>query len=86
MTVDAAPQSLLLPFKGLTTRGGRSGVQIGDTADGFYANPGGGMQWLTLDRATLSPTGTGNSYFDGSAHGDHGIDGLARALCRPRPR
>jgi hypothetical protein len=38
------------------------------------------MQWLTLDRATLTPTRTGNSWFDGSAGGDHGVEALTKAL------
>lgn len=41
------------------------------------------MQWLTVDRATLTPTGNGTSWFDGTASGEHGIDALTSALCHP---
>jgi hypothetical protein len=80
--VTAGPSSLLVPFKGLAYQGGRSGIQVGDT---FYPNPPASgnalrMQWLTLDRATLTPTKTGNSWFDGSGSGDHGLGALTSAL------
>jgi hypothetical protein len=77
------PASLLVPFKGLTARGDTWGIQVGDT---FYPNPSPGgpgkyaMQWLTLDRATLQPIKTGNSWFDGSGSGDHGLGALTSAL------
>ncbi len=69
MTVTAGPSSLLLPFKGLTKQNGTPGILVGDT---FYPNTSpnaSAMQWLTLDRATLTPKGTGNSWFDGTANG-----------------
>jgi hypothetical protein len=98
--VAASPASLLVPFKGYTevgytepngVRDTRPGIQVGDT---FYPNPspaGPGnyfMQWLTLDRETLTPidpvTGTpsktGNGWVDGTADRDHGVGALKTAL------
>ena len=81
VAVTVAPSSLLVPFKGLTHNANRPGIQVGDT---FYPNPspgGSSMQWLTLDRATLTPTKTGNTWLDGSgASGPHGIGALTSAL------
>jgi hypothetical protein len=83
VTVTAGPASLLVPFKGLTYTGDTPGIQVGDQ---FYPNPSPGgsgrylMQWLTLDRSTLTPIKTGNSWFDGSVGGDHGLQALTAAL------
>lgn len=90
VVVTTGPKSALLPFKGLTAKGGRPGIQVGAT---FYPFPtgGSGMQWLTLDRATLIPCDdpshpcgpnvkTGNSWFDGTDSKDHGVPALAAAL------
>jgi hypothetical protein len=81
VTVTAGPASLLVPFKGWAVSGNRTGIQVGDT---FYPNPSpnaSSMQWLTLNRATLTPTKTGNSWFDGTASDDHGLQALTSALC-----
>jgi hypothetical protein len=95
VTVTVRASSLLVPFEGLAYQNGRSGIQVGDT---FYPNPtddpGTGqarrMQWLTLDRATLTPcddrsrpcgsTNTGNSWFDFDDAGAHGLRALASEL------
>jgi hypothetical protein len=89
--LTAAPASPLVPFKGLTVKD-RPGIQVGGT---FYPFPtgGSGMQWLTLDRATLTPCddksqpcgpniNNGNSWFDGTASQDHGLPALTSALSR----
>jgi hypothetical protein len=79
-TVTVGHRDLLLPFKGLTVKDGHPGIQVGGT---FYPNwsPGwSAMQWLTLDRETLTPTKTGNSWLDGTGGGDHGIGALTTAL------
>jgi hypothetical protein len=80
--VSVAPSRLLLPFHGLTHQNGKPGIQIGGT---FYANPSPAghtyMQWLTLDRVTLTPVGNGNSYFDGSTPG-HDMSALQAAVNR----
>ncbi|HEX5713251.1 MAG TPA: hypothetical protein VFX85_08065 [Solirubrobacterales bacterium] len=75
--VIANPQSLLVPFQGLATENGRHGIKVGGT---FYPNesPGGSaVQWLTLDRRSLTPVGSGNSWLDGGRDGGHGIGALA---------
>jgi hypothetical protein len=86
VAVTAGPSSLLVPFKGLTVVDGRSGIKVGDTP---YPNTCGEnhFQWLTLDRASLTPTSGGGSIPDGgnscfSSSGDdkHGLDALTRAL------
>jgi hypothetical protein len=88
--VTAGPASLLVPFKGLslTDRPGYPGIQVGDK---FYPNPtpdpfatGYFMQWLTLDRRTLTPVKTGNTWFDGQGTGANGIQGLVCALSDPK--
>ena len=78
--VTGSPKSLLVPFKALARQGGRSGIQVGDT---FYPNQspdGERMQWLTLNRATLTPTKDGNSWLDGTGTGAHGVSALTSAL------
>jgi hypothetical protein len=78
--VTGSPKSLLVPFKALARQGGRSGIQVGDT---FYPNQspnGAQMQWLTLNRATLTPTRDGNSWLDGTGSGGHGLSALTSAL------
>jgi hypothetical protein len=85
VTVTAGPQSLLVPFKGLTVEGGAAGIKVGGR---FYPNPtgGSGLQWLTLDRSTLTPTGTGNSWIDSSGKDPgHGLGKLTSVLCPPDP-
>jgi hypothetical protein len=78
VAVTAGPVQVLVPFKGLTVQDGHPGIQVGGT---FYPNPSGAaMQWLTLDRRTLTPTGPGNSWLDGTGSGDHGIGALTTAL------
>jgi hypothetical protein len=86
VSITVRASSLLVPFKALTSQAGQPGIQVGDK---FYPNPQpGAIQWLTLDRATLTPidpktrqpSETGNSWIDGTASGDHGIDGLTAAL------
>jgi hypothetical protein len=81
VTLQSAPNSLLVPFQGLSQQGGRNGIQIGGT---FYPNTsptGKGMQWLTLDRNTLLPVRNGNSWIDGSGgDGEHGVPELQAAL------
>jgi hypothetical protein len=74
VSVTVRASSLLVPFKALT--GGQ--VQVGDK---LYPNQQpGSVQWLTLDRATLTPTKTGNTWIDGSESGEHGVQGLICAL------
>jgi hypothetical protein len=89
--VTAGHASPLVAFKGLTVKDGHPGIQVGDT---FYPNPspnGSAMQWLTLDRATLTPCDdpaqpcgptntTGNSWLDGTDSKDHGVPALTSAL------
>jgi hypothetical protein len=80
VTLKVEPNSLLIPFTGFAVSGGTVGIQVGAT---FYPNPSpahGAMQWLTLDRSTLKPTGSGNSWFDGTADGPHGLSALAAAV------
>jgi hypothetical protein len=86
VSVTVRASSLLVPFKALTSPTSQPGIQVGDK---FYPNPQpGAIQWLTLDRATLTPidpktrqpSATGNSWIDSTASGDHGIDGLTAAL------
>ncbi len=80
MTVTVGPSSLLIPFKGWTVCDNTTGIQVGDTC---YRNPSpnaASMQWLTLDRRTLTPTLTGNSWLDGTGSGAHGINALTAAL------
>jgi hypothetical protein len=87
VSVTVRASSLLVPFKALTSQGGQRGIQVGDT---FYPSPATlyGIQWLTLDRATLTPidpvtrqpSESGNSWVDPSESGEHGLDGLASAL------
>jgi hypothetical protein len=82
VTVTAGPASLRVPFKALTYQGG-PGIQVGDT---FYPNPRPGeIQWLTLDRATLTPTKEGNSWVDATWAGDHGIKMFSDAVSPPNP-
>jgi hypothetical protein len=61
------------------------GIQIGDGVAGntFYAHPGPGgtIQWLTLDRGTLEPTGSGNTWCCGD--GDNSLASLADTLSPP---
>ena len=81
MILTAGPKSLVVPFKALTYQGGGSGVQVGDT---FYANPKpGAIQWLTLDRATLTPTKKGNSWVDARWDGANGIKAFTDAVSPP---
>ena len=97
VTVTVRARSLLVPFKGLTVnKDGQPGIQVGDT---FYRNPspnGASMQWLMLDRATLTPCDdpsqpcgpnikTGNGWLDGGWDGPNGLNTLAAALCGPDP-
>ena len=78
--VVAAPAPLQ-PFKGLTTQNGKHGIQVGST---FYPNPspnGAALQWLTLDRKTLTlAKAADNSWLDGTGSGANGIQTLAAAL------
>jgi hypothetical protein len=86
-TVTASPASVLIPFTGLTYQSNYgtpvAGIKVGST---FYPNPTDNntnyLQWLTLDRAKLTPIGTGNSWFDGSSdpNDPHGVAALAAAL------
>ena len=96
VTLTAAPASPLVDFKALTVKDGRPGIQVGDQ---FYANPSpnaSAMQWLMLDRATLTPCDdksrpcgpnvtTGNSWLSGAWDGANGLNMLAAALCGPDP-
>jgi hypothetical protein len=79
MTVTAAPRSLLVAFEGLTHQDGRAGIKVGNN---FYPNPSPDghtyTQRLVLDRTTLTPIE--NTWFDGSAGGDHGVGALTAAL------
>jgi len=62
VTLTAAPASPLVDFKALTVKDGHPGIQVGDQ---FYANPSpnaSSMQWLMLDRATLTPATTPRSH------------------------
>jgi hypothetical protein len=91
VAVTVRPNSALLPFKGLTRTDNQNGIQVGDQ---FYPNRspnGSAMQWLTLDRATLTPCDdpaqpcgptntTGNSWLDGSGSGEHGVPALTKAF------
>jgi hypothetical protein len=82
VAVTAAPSPLLVPFKGDTFKDGHRGIQVGNT---FYASPSpdeSKMQWLTLDRRTLTPTKTGNTWLDGTGSGAHGISALTDALSK----
>jgi hypothetical protein len=83
VTLTAGPTPLLMPFKALTYQAGGAGIQVGDT---FYANPKPGtIQWLTLDRATLTPTKKGNSWLDATWDGDNGIKAFTNAVSPPNP-
>jgi hypothetical protein len=85
VTLTAYGPPLLVPFTGLTVKDGHPGIQVNDT---FFPNPspnGAAMQWLTLDRATLTPTKTGNTWLDGTGSGDHGIEVLTDALAPQDP-
>jgi hypothetical protein len=78
--ITVIPKQLLQPFAGITHQDGKAGIEVGGT---FYPNPspnGAALQWLTLDRATLTPAKNGNSWLDGSGSGDHGINQLTSAL------
>ena len=80
VTVISRPNSLLLPIKALTYRGSTSGIQLGDR---FYANPApGSVQWLTVDRNTLAPTGAGNSWIGRGEKGEHAPEALGPAVCK----
>jgi uncharacterized protein YecA (UPF0149 family) len=74
VTEEVTPKSLLLPFKVSVNRTGDPGVHIGDS---FFANQSPDhqdMQLLVLDRSTL--TVLTNSWLDGGATGDHGLNAL----------
>jgi hypothetical protein len=93
--VTAAPSAPLVPFKGFVKRGGypgdpRPGIQVGDT---FYPHPNeGGFQWLTLDRATLTPIDpvtrqpsmtAGNNWLDArQSTAGHALTDLTNALTK----
>ena len=83
VVVIVTPPQLLIPFTGLTYQQNTPGIQFGNT---FYPSPDPGgprdhrMQWLTLDRRTLTPTGNGNAYFDGSGGDAHGVGALISAF------
>ncbi|MFZ0385434.1 MAG: hypothetical protein WAL22_07220 [Solirubrobacteraceae bacterium] len=64
VTITVVPDSLLIPFIGFTHQDGKPGIQVGAK---FYPDPsnGKGMQWLTLNRATLKASN--DSFMDGSA-------------------
>lgn len=88
VTLTAGSDPLLVPFKGIAVQDGKPGIKVGDD---FYPNPspnGAGLQWLTLDRTTLLPTKTGNTWLDGTGSGDHGMQTLTKALspCPPPPQ
>jgi hypothetical protein len=78
---------MLVPFAPFVPRGGDDvpvptppGIKVGDK---FYADPGLGFQWLTLDRATLKPIKTGNTSFDPRASdGDAQLDAVAKAVAK----
>jgi hypothetical protein len=81
MDVTVDPPSPLIPFKGITTQNGQHGIQVGGT---FYPNKspnGTAMQWLTLDRETLTLSEDGdNNWLDGTGSGAHGIQALTSSL------
>jgi hypothetical protein len=86
VSITVRASSLLLRFEALTSQDGQPGIQVGEQ---FYPNPQpGAIQWLTLDRATLTPidpvtrkpSASGNSWINPIVSGDHGIDGLTAAL------
>lgn len=79
--VTVAPARPLLPFKGITKQNGQNGILVGDT---FYPNKspnGTAIQWLTLQRGTLTLANpSDNDWLDGTGSGDHGIPKLGAAL------
>jgi len=87
VVLTAGPSSLLLPFKGQGIENGHFGIRVGDA---FYHNnspTGAYMQWLTLDRKTLTPIDPvtrrpsegGNTWIDPSADG---VEKLTNALAK----
>jgi hypothetical protein len=93
--VTAGPSAPLVPFKGFVKGGGRPGdpppgIQVGGT---FYPHPNeGGFQWLTLDRATLTPIDpvtrqpsmtAGNNWLDArQSTAGHALTDLTNALTK----
>ena len=87
VAVTSTPGSLLLPFVGGTGLRASWGVQVGDAFFEDYQDPSGRtyvnyMQWLTLDRASLTPVGNQNSWFDSAADPSsaHGLRTLAAGV------
>ncbi len=71
VSVTVTPRSELLKLRANAEAYDPRGIQAGGT---FYHNegPGASFQWLTLDRATLQPTQTGNSWCCGTGHNSLG--------------
>ena len=88
VTVDAGPSSLLVLFQGLTEQSPATATESRSVTPPTASMPTPSRVGCNGSRSTArpsTPTGTGNNYFDGTAHGDHGIDALTKALCRPVP-
>ncbi len=83
VSVVVSPPATLYSFAANGFPVNPRGVQIADNLAGskFYVDPAPGMvQVLTLDRATLLPTGLGNTWC--CDQGDHSLAGIAAAVAK----